>query len=247
MTSSLKGRRILVTGAASGIGAQVAQDLAAQGALLAALDVEESQLRALAKKTGALPLQVDLLDAEATDSAVRTAARELGGLDGVVNSAGIADQTAIDALDLARWSRVIAVNLTAPYVICRSALPFLAAAEGAAIVNIASAVALLPDSPRTTAYAASKGGLVAFTKALAAEAAPRVRVNAVCPGLTHTPMVEGAMAAAAAIRSPSTDRYALRRGAKATEISSAIRFLLGPESSFVTGIALAVDGGRTFH
>ena len=106
-------------------------------------------------------------------------------------------------------------------------------------MNIASGQGLLPNIPNTTAYAASKGGVVNLTRALAAELAPSIRVNSVCPGMVDTPMTAG-------FERP-LDRYALKRIADPLEIAQAILFLTSTESSFVTGAALAVDGGRTFH
>jgi NAD(P)-dependent dehydrogenase (short-subunit alcohol dehydrogenase family) len=109
----------------------------------------------------------------------------------------------------------------------------------ATIVNIASGQGLLPNVPNNAAYAASKGGVVNLTRALAAELAPTIRVNSVCPGMVDTPMTSGL--------ERDVSRYALKRIADPLEIAQAILFLTGTESSFITGAALAVDGGRTFH
>jgi len=121
----------------------------------------------------------------------------------------------------------------------RCCLPWLIKASFATIVNIASGQGLLPNNPGMTAYAASKGGVVNLTRALAAELAPSIRVNSVCPGMVDTPMTAGL--------ERDLDRYALGRIAEPLEIAQAILFLTSTESSFVTGAALAIDGGRTFH
>jgi len=134
---------------------------------------------------------------------------------------------------------VIDVNLTGIYIVVRCCLPWLTKASGATIVNIASGQGLLPNRPEMTAYAASKGGVVNLTRALAAELAPAIRVNSVCPGMVDTPMT--------ADGPRDATPYALKRIADPSEIANAILFLTGSESSFVTGAALAVDGGRTFH
>jgi NAD(P)-dependent dehydrogenase (short-subunit alcohol dehydrogenase family) len=127
-------------------------------------------------------------------------------------------------------------------------LPHLQKAPVATIVNIASGQALLPNAPNNTAYAATKGGLVAFTKSLAAEVAPQVRANALCPGVTNTPMAAPLFAGYAnPSDAPWVKQYALRRVAEPIEIARAALFLTSAESSYVTGVALAVDGGRTFH
>jgi NAD(P)-dependent dehydrogenase (short-subunit alcohol dehydrogenase family) len=140
---------------------------------------------------------------------------------------------------VADWQLVLGVNLTGTYIVVRCCLPWLVKAPFATIVNIASGQGLLPNTPNMTAYAASKGGVVNLTRALAAEFAPSIRVNSVCPGLVDTPMTAGLQR--------EIDRYALKRIAEPLEIAQAILFLTGTESSFVTGAALAIDGGRTFH
>jgi NAD(P)-dependent dehydrogenase (short-subunit alcohol dehydrogenase family) len=106
-------------------------------------------------------------------------------------------------------------------------------------VNIASAQGLLPNAPNLTAYAASKGGVVNFSRSLAAELAPAIRVNAVCPGMVDTPMADGHRA--------NVQNYALKRIAQPEEIARSILFLTSRESSYVTGVAFAMDGGRSFH
>src|SRR5215831_20595755 len=163
----------------------------------------------------------------------------MGGIDGVVNAAGIVMRGSVLEVGIAEWRRVIDVNLTGIYIVVRSCLPWLTKATGATIVNIASGQGLLPNTPGMTAYGASKGGVVNLTRALAAELAPAIRVNSVCPGIVDTPMTAGFPREA--------DRYALNRIADPLEIAQAILFLTAEESSFVTGAALAVDGGRTFH
>ena len=163
----------------------------------------------------------------------------MGGIDGVVNAAGIVIRGAVLEVGVADWRRVIDVNLTGIYIVVRSCLPWLAKATGATIVNIASGQGLLPNRPEMTAYAASKGGVVNLTRALAAELAPAIRVNSVCPGMVDTPMT--------ADGPRDVTPYALKRIADPLEIAHAILFLTSSESSFVTGAALAIDGGRTFH
>jgi NAD(P)-dependent dehydrogenase (short-subunit alcohol dehydrogenase family) len=244
----LENRKILITGAGSGIGRASAQLFAREGARLSLADIDFAQVHAVSQECAAQPFVFDLADSLAIGGMVEAAAAALGGLDGVVNCAGIGQNCPLGELDFALWSRVLAVNLTAPYAICRAALPFLRAREASTIVNVASGQGLLPNAPNITAYAATKGGLVSFSRALAAELAPRIRVNTVCPGVTNTPMVahlfsdyEDPSAA------PFVAQYALRRVAEPIEIARAILFLTSYESSYVTGAALAVDGGRTFH
>jgi NAD(P)-dependent dehydrogenase (short-subunit alcohol dehydrogenase family) len=243
-----QGRRAYITGAASGIGLATARLLAQGGAKLALIDRDEKGLQAAAKETGGVPFTVDLTDGAAIDRSVAAAAEALGGLDCVLNIAAISDGRSIAELEPDQWDLVMAVNITAPYRICRAALPFLQAQEGSSIVNIASGEGLLPSAAGTVVYSASKGGLLAFTRALAANLAPKVRVNAVCPGLTDTPGMapylhgnDSTMAQAFA------NRYALKRAADPSEIAEAIAFLASSEASYITGITLAADGGRTYH
>ena len=139
---------------------------------------------------------------------------------------------------------MIDVNLTAPFLVCRAALPHLAAHTGSTIVNISSGVGLAPFVNRA-AYATSKGGLITLGKVLAMELAPAIRVNTVCPGLIDTPMT--AALAGHNDRDEVLRRYALRRLGRDVEVAQAVLFLSTTASSFVTGITLAVDGGRTFH
>jgi NAD(P)-dependent dehydrogenase (short-subunit alcohol dehydrogenase family) len=243
-----KGRRIYVTGAASGIGLATARILAEGGAALALVDIDKDRLEKAAAETGGHPLVVNLCDGEAIDRSVQQAADALGGIDGVVNSAGVAHGAGLATLTPEDWERVLTINLTAPFRVCRAALPLLKQRAGASIVNVASGVALLPAGPGATAYVASKGGLISFTKALAAELGPGIRANAVCPGIADTPMgasvlQRGDQAAAEAFLA----RYVMKRAADASEIAEAIAFLISDEASFITGIVLAVDGGRSFH
>jgi NAD(P)-dependent dehydrogenase (short-subunit alcohol dehydrogenase family) len=244
----LSGRRVIVTGAGSGIGKATAIRCAGEGAQVALVDVNAAGLAETADACGGVIMVADLLDVGGLEGMVEGAASALGGLDGIVNCAGLAGAVPIVDLTPEFWTRMLAVNLTAPYLICRAALKWLNQRPGAAIVNIASGQALLPSTKGGCAYSASKGGLVAFTKALAAELAPGVRVNAICPGLVETPMVQHALKAQAGLQENSLiAQYAMKRAAQPDELASAIAFLLSDEASFITGATLPVDGGRTYH
>jgi NAD(P)-dependent dehydrogenase (short-subunit alcohol dehydrogenase family) len=239
MPGRLQGRRILITGAASGIGRRTAELFAAEGAALTVLDCDRKRLAEVARETGGLAVEADVTQEAQVARAVEEAAAAMGGIDGVVNAAGIVISGSVLDLAVADWKLVLDVNLTGTYIVVRCCLPRLKQAPFATIVNIASGQGLLPNAPNMTAYAASKGGVVNLTRALAAELAPSIRVNSVCPGMVDTPMTAGLQR--------DVERYALRRIAEPLEIAGAILFLTSTESSFVTGAALAVDGGRTFH
>lgn len=241
----LRGRRILITGSASGIGRATAQIFHREGAQLVLVDRQEDKLAEVAAELGVHAHPLDLCELDAIELAVAEIETTLGGLDGIVNCAGMGIATPIGDTDLGLLMQFASVNLLGPYLICRAALPALQRAEdGATIVNISSGMGVLPNYANNTAYAATKGGLLAFTKGLAAEVGPKVRVNAICPGATLTPMSAPFLAGAGA---GVTDGLALKRIADPSEIGNAILYLSSSESSFVTGATLAVDGGRTYH
>ena len=235
----LEGRRILVTGAAAGIGRSTALLFAQEGASIALLDRDKENLHVVAEELGGWAFPVDLTDDEAVTGAVGEAAAALSGIDGVVNAAGIMFQGLASEVSSKDWRRVIDINLTGTYNVISASIPWLIQEPSATVVTIASAAGLLPNAPGLTAYAASKGGVVALSKALAAELAPKVRVNTVCPGMVDTAMADGFRA--------NVGNYALKRLADPIEIARTILFLTSHESSYVTGAALAADGGRSFH
>src|SRR5215471_5334564 len=238
-TGRLEGRRVLITGAASGIGRRTAELFAAEGAALTLLDLNREGLAEIARETRVLGVEADVTQEAAVSRAVEQGAAAMGGVDGVVNAAGIVIHGSVLDVGVAAWQHVLDVNLTGTYIVVRCCLRWLTKAPFATIINIASGQGLLPNTPNTTAYAASKGGVVNLTRALAAELAPSIRVNSVCPGMVDTPMTAGLQ--------QTVDRYAMKRIADPLEIAQAILLLTGTESSFITGAALAVDGGRTFH
>lgn len=243
VAARLSGRRMLVTGAASGIGRAVAELFLDAGAQVALLD-RQAPLPVAGAGGRALLLAADVTDADAVTAAVNTAAQAFGGLDGLVNSAGIANTDLAAQVAVADWRRVIDVNLTGTMIVAQACEPWLRNAPGATVVNLSSGQGLRP-SPQRAAYAASKAGVIGLTRCLAQEWGPRVRVNSLCPGAVDTPMVHQEYGAQAIDQLGS--RYALGRIAQPHELALAALYLSSAESAFVTGIALAVDGGRTFH
>ena len=245
MTERLKSRRIAITGAASGIGAATARLFAGEAAAVALLDRDE-RVRVIADDIGGAAIVCDVTDERSVVRAVDAASSALSGLDGLVNAAGIASTQKIADTELSHWEKVMAVNLTGPFLLCRAALPLLARARQGTIVNVASASALLP-SGASAAYAASKAGLLMLTKAIAAEYGPSIRANAVCPGTVDTPMIDGLFARDAALDGKMKASYALQRMARPDEIARVILFLTSDESSIMTGASVAADGGRSYH
>ena len=237
-SNRLAGRRLVVTGGASGIGRAVARLFAAEGASLALLD-RDARVVETAQEIGATGFVVDITDESAVMRVIEQAGQAMSGIDGVVNAAGIMSKGLTAEVPADAWRRILEVNLTGTYIVVRSCLPWMQREPEGTIVNIASAAGLLSNAPGLTAYAASKGGVIALTRVLAAELAPQIRVNSVCPGMVDTPMADGYRA--------NVGNYALKRLADPMEIARAILFLTLSDSSYVTGAALATDGGRSFH
>jgi NAD(P)-dependent dehydrogenase (short-subunit alcohol dehydrogenase family) len=248
----MQGRKVLITGGASGIGLATAQRFVAEGARVALLDRDAAGLAAAARELGdaALAIAADVTDERAVRSGVEQAARALQGLDGLVNAAGVSRFCSFSDMTLEEWRRILSINLDGPFIVCHAALPALKAAGAATIVNIASGAGLQPRRD-FSAYCASKAGLVLFTKSIAMDlAGDRIRVNAVCPGIVRTPLVERNLDLHAD-REAAVERYVsrnlMRRFGTAEEIAAAVLFLSCDESSFITGSALSIDGGSVFH
>ena len=247
----LRDRRVLVTGAASGIGLAVGRLFGSEGARVAMLDRDAARLKhAAASVKDAVELACDVTDERQVRETVARAVSGLGGLDGVVNCAGIDLLRPFEEMSTEEWARVLAVDLTGPMLVCHAAVPAMRAGGRGTIVNVASGAGLRPLEHRT-AYCTAKAGLVMFGKTLAMDLAPYgIRVNAICPGIIDTPMFRGSWESAAdpqAELGRILDRYLIRRTGQPDEIAYAALYLTSDESSFVTGAALAVDGGRTFH
>lgn len=238
-TNRLQGRRILITGAASGIGRATALLFASEGAVLTLLDRDARGLAEVAASTRANYFETDVSDEQSVERAVDGAAKAMGGIDGIVNAAGILLKASVREASVADFKRVLDVNVTGTYIVVKACLPWLEKALEPTIVNLGSAQSLLPNAPNRTAYSTSKGGVLNLSRALAAELAPAIRVNSVCPGLIETPMTQEILG--------NTGNYALRRLGQPDEVAHAVLFLTCRESTYVTGAALAVDGGRSFH
>jgi len=241
-----RARVALITGAASGIGAATAVRLIASGWKVALLDRDERALEAAQGSHAGSPhvfaAPVDVTDETAVQKAVDQAAAALGGLDGVVNSAGIAvDIPALDTpVDLFR--KILDVNVVGTFIVARAAARIMKERGGGAIVNLSS-VAGVRGSKGRSAYGSSKGAVIVLTQVLATDLARYgIRVNAVAPGPVDTPMVKTMHTAED--RALWTRHIPMRRYAEPGEIASVIEFLLdGTRSGFITGEVVAVDGG----
>lgn len=248
----MRGRKVLVTGGASGIGLATARRFVGEGARVALLDRDREALARAATELGekCCTMCADVTSQSEVNAAVNGAVESLQGLDGLVNAAGISSWRAFAELTFEEWRRILSVNLDGPFLVSHAALPALKAANGATIVNIASGAGLQPRL-NFSAYCSSKGGLVLFTKAIAMDLAPdAIRVNAVCPGIVMTPLVERNLSLhedkEAAIQR-YVSRNLMKRFGTAEEVADAVLFLSSDESAFMTGSALSLDGGSVFH
>jgi glucose 1-dehydrogenase len=235
---------VIVTGAAGGIGSSVVAKFLADGRHVTAIDHNANGLAALAEACASDQLHTAVVDITSEDGVtqLRDDVRNIGlAVTGLINNAGIMHGAArLDHVPLAEWRHVIDVNLTGTFLCMRAFVDQLIAHHGA-IVNVSSVVGLVPG-PMRGSYSPSKAAIVMLTKQAALEWAPHVRVNAVCPGLLITPMSEPQYAdpAVAAGRANSVP---LKRVAEITEITDAIHYLMSPQASYLTGVALPVDGG----
>ncbi len=235
----------LVTGAARGIGLATAKRFLADGWCVALLDIDGDNLKkafaALAKPEMTMALECDVADPEAVARAFELVATRFGRLDALVNNAGIAIFKPILDVTYADWSRVLAVNLTGPFLCTQAAAPLMRDTGGGAIVNITSISGLRASTLRT-AYGTSKAGLAHLTKQQAVElAALGIRVNAVAPGPVDTAMAKAVHTPE--IRADYHDHMPLNRYGLEEELAETIFFLCSSRASYITGQVIAVDGG----
>ena len=235
----------LVTGAGRGIGLATARRFLAEGWRVALLDIDpallEAAMAALAAPGDTLALPCDVADVASVQASVRRAAAQFGRLDALVNNAGTAVFKPMLETTPEEWTRVMAVNLTGPFVATNAAAPLMAEGGGGAVVNITSISGLRASTLRV-AYGTSKAALAHLTKQQAVElAALGIRVNAVAPGPVETAMAKAVHSPE--IRKDYHDTIPLNRYGLESELAETIVFLCGPRASYITGQVIAVDGG----
>jgi NAD(P)-dependent dehydrogenase (short-subunit alcohol dehydrogenase family) len=248
----LKGKRALITGGGAGIGRATALKFAAEGAAVAIGDLRlgaAQETAQLVVKAGgrAVAMAGDVTDEASCEAMVREAEQDLGGLDTLVNNAGVVlpDDNGPEDTPLSAWNKTLAVNLTGVFLCCRYAIPAIRAAGGGSIVNLASIVALVGSAYPQLAYTAAKGGVLAMSREMAIMyAREKIRVNAVCPGPTATELVKTFLS--------DEEKWLKRRRympmgrlGQPEEIANVIAFLASEEASYMNGAAVAIDGGIT--
>ena len=244
---------VLITGGGTGIGAAAARALSARGYAVCLTGRRPEPLQALADELGGLAVVADTADPAAIGGAVEQAVARFGRLDALVCSAGTGAAGLVTEQSLERWNAVLATNLTGAFLACQAALPHLIESSGSVVT--VSSLAGLRAGPAAAAYSASKAGLIMLTRCIAVDHGPAgVRANCVCPGWIRTDMADGEMDDLAARRGTGAreDAYAhatqsvpSRRPGTAQEAGETVAWLASPESSYVNGAVLAVDGGAS--
>lgn len=240
---SFSGKNLIVTGASNGIGRSIATGFSASGARVAIADKDKdagSQLERILRESGrkAWFIHTDVSNPDSAAEMIAKAVTEMGSIDILINNAGISEFKPVFDLGLSGWDRVLNTNLRGPFICSREAAKIMRMNGGGSIINIASTRALMSE-PGSEAYAASKGGLLALTHALAASLADdHITVNAISPGWIHTGDYHK-------LRKIDHDQHLSRRVGKPDDITRACLFLCDPDNSFITGENLVIDGGMT--
>jgi NAD(P)-dependent dehydrogenase (short-subunit alcohol dehydrogenase family) len=239
MAARLDGRVCVITGAASGIGAEAARLFAAEGAKVVGVDIASGS-------KGELALEADVTDEEQVRGMYERAREELGRIDVLFNNAGInpTDDASVLETSLEAWQRVQDVNLRSVFLCCKHGIPHLLEGDGGSVINTASFVAVMGAAVSQISYTASKGGVLALSRELGVEFARRgVRVNALCPGPVNTPLLQELFADDPQKAARRLVHLPMGRFAEVREVAQAALFLASDESSYVTASTFLVDGG----
>lgn len=246
----LTGKSALITGGASGIGEAISRAFVQQGATVAAGDLNESRVRALAAEIGACGLVLDVTDPSSLENAVSHVLREAGRIDILVNCAGIMHVGKLHETAVEDYDRIQKVNARGIFLACKAVIGHMLERRSGNIINLASVASLIAVE-RRFAYCASKGAVLEMTRALAIDyCRDGIRANAICPGTVDTPMIRGYVAKYFAGDVEGTlarlhERQPVGRMGDPREIAALAVFLAADESAFITGAALPIDGGWT--
>jgi NAD(P)-dependent dehydrogenase (short-subunit alcohol dehydrogenase family) len=250
MTQRFEGRVLLTTGGGSGLAAAVARRYAQEGGRVAVLDINAGRAEAVAAELpGSIGLACDVASEEGVRDTVARVLREFGRIDAAFNAAGHADFGPIEEWTLERWNRMLGVHLGGTFLVCKNVLPIMRAQGGGSIVNTAS-IAAITAQPFNAPYGAAKSAIAGFTRQLALEAAPLVRVNVVAPGRIRTGMTEPLwkMRGGGDLdkgQSQAANLNMLKRVGEADDIAGPVCFLLSDDAGFMTGTTVVPDGGET--
>lgn len=242
----LEGHRAAVTGGGSGIGRATCQRMAAEGAAVAVIDVNGESAESVAKEIGGHAYAVDVTDYDALETAIRDAAERMGGLSLLYNNAGFGNIASIHDYTLEEWHRIVDVNLTGTFHGFKAAIPLILEGGGGAIVSTASISGTRPAAGEAP-YSAAKAAMVALTASAALEYAPTIRVNAVSPGMIHTPMTDVMLTGMEGISEWMLSKTPLARIGAPEDIADVVVFLCSDLARFITGQNLVIDGGMTLH
>ena len=240
MGGRLEDKVCVITGTASGIGAESARLFTAEGAHVVGIDLDAEQA------VGALTIAADVSDEDQVRDAYARARAEMGRIDVLMNNAGInpTDDGSVTETDLAAWQRVQDVNLRSVFLCCKHGIPHLIEAGGGSVINVASFVATMGAAVSQISYTASKGAVLSLSRELGVEFADRgVRVNALCPGPVNTPLLKELFAKDPERAAKRLVHIPMGRFGEPDEIAKAALFLAGDDSTFVTASTFLVDGG----
>ena len=247
VVATLEGRIAVVTGGAQGIGYHVAELMSLGGMKVAIMDIQETKIKASAKKLSALGgaevigVACDVSDDNSIERSLEKAAREFGGIDVLVNCAGILSSTKIPQITRKEWDRVLSVNLSGTFFMIQKALPYIQKSSAGRIINISSTAGRMGGVENSMSYSASKGGVCAITKGIARQLGKyHITVNAVCPGPTATDIVKTYTKEEL---ENLNSKILLGRLGDPKEIAAAVCFLASEQSGYITGAMIDVNGG----
>ena len=246
MMNSIKDKVVIITGAARGIGYAIAENFIAEGAKVIVIDISQDAVNAAVEKLGANATGFvgNVTDSAGMEAIFAEVASKFGGIDCLINNAGVTRDNLMLRMKEEEWQLVLDINLKGAFICTQKVFKHMMKARKGSIINMASVIGLMGNAGQAN-YAASKGGLIAFTKSCAKEFAGRaVRVNAIAPGFIETEMTA---ALSAEVRAEYAKVIPLQKMGNPTDVANLCLFLAGDASAYITGQTIAVDGGLTMQ